>query len=632
MMKKENIIIYLLGVWISILIISGMGVWLLDFSNSKQSVPIHATVEASGSIIALFLAFFLFKFDNNTQYLSRYHFASIALIAMGIFELFHAISAPGSLFVWFHTFGLLLGSILFLSVFLPEKKVSRGVYYGIPIATAVGAIGIAIFLLFNSAILPAAIVNGHFSTSETVLNNLSGFFFFLAAFSFVRYYRIKRDSEDLYFIGLTIMLASAALLFQNSVIWENIWWYWHFIRLGGLLFVLLYFIRFISEKNMHFINREIQSSIVDFSADAIITISPDGVILTWNASSEKLFGYTVEEAIDKPIVFLYSVDWVTKEAEIRNHILEGASLEQLETLFVSKQGIELNVAISLAPLKNSNREIVGLSMIVRDITDKKRAEDQIRTLNTELERKVLERTAALQNAYDEMEAFTYSVSHDLRSPLRATDGFSQALLEDYGDKLDATAQDYLSRIRSASQKMGGLIDDLLQLSRQTRTAMIPSVIDLGTIARQIISELARQSPRRNVNVIIGENLSGYVDANLIYIAMDNLLGNAWKYTSQNPNAAIEFGSITQNGEKVFFIRDNGAGFDMSYVDKLFKPFQRLHSIEEFAGNGIGLAMVYRIIKRHLGRVWAEGEIEKGATFFFTLGLNESTYKHTEDES
>ncbi|GEM_PF-6631545 len=631
-MKKENIIIYLIGVWVGILILSSMGVWLLDFSNSKQSIPIHATVEASGSIIALFLAFFLFKFDNDSQYLSRYHFASIALIAMGIFELFHAISLPGSLFVWFHTIGLLLGSILFLSVFLPEKKVSLALYYGIPIVTAIVAIGIAILLLFNGEILPSAIVNGNFSTSEAVLNNLSGFFFFLAAFSFVRHYRLEREPEDLYFIGLTIMLGAAAFLFQNSVIWGLHWWYWHFIRLGGLLFVLLYFIRFIAEKNKHFISREIQSSIVEFSADAIITISPDGIILTWNASSEKLFGYTIEEAIGKPIVFLYSLEWATNEAEIRNHILEGASLQQLETVFISKKGIEMNVAISLAPLKNSNGEIIGLSKIVRDITEKKRAEDQIRTLNAELERKVLERTAALQSAYDEMEAFTYSVSHDLRSPLRATDGFSQALLEDYGDKLDATAQDYLSRIRSASQKMGGLIDDLLQLSRQTRTSMVPATIDLGVIARQIISELVRQCPERHVDVIIGNDLNGYADTNLMHIVLDNLLGNAWKYTSQHPTATIEFGSMTQNGEKVFFIRDNGAGFDMSYLDKLFKPFQRLHTVEEFAGNGIGLAMVYRIIKRHLGRVWAESEIEKGATFFFTLGLSESTYQHTEDKS
>ncbi|MDP1784960.1 MAG: PAS domain S-box protein [Sulfuricurvum sp.] len=430
-------------------------------------------------------------------------------------------------------------------------------------------------------------------------------------------------------IGILIVSAVGVLGLFHAMSAPGSFFVW-FHTIG--LLVLLYFIRFIAEGNKHFISREIDSSIVKFSPDAIITISPDGTILTWNASAEKLFGYTMDEAIGKPIAFLYNLDWVTKEAEIRNHIMEGASFQQLETVFIAKNGSEVNVSISLSPLKDSNDNIIGLSKIIRDITDKKRSENEIRTLNAELERKVIERTTALQNAYDEMEAFTYSVSHDLRSPLRATDGFSQALLEDYGDKLDTTAQDYLARIRSASQKMGGLIDDLLQLSRQTRTTMVPSTIDLGIIARQIISELTQQEPERNIEVVIGNDMSAYADANLMRIALDNLLGNAWKYTSQHSDTKIEFGSMTQNGEKVFYIRDNGAGFDMAYVEKLFKPFQRLHTVQEFAGNGIGLAMVYRIIKRHLGRVWAEGEIDKGATFFFTMGLSESTYQHMEEQS
>jgi len=631
-MKNENLILHLTGIWIVILILSGASVWLLWFFDSMHSLPLHTALEASSSIIALFIAFFIFQFDNDSQYFSRFHYASLALIAMGIFELFHAISNPGSLFVWFHTIGLLVSSLLFVSVLLNEKKVSLFAYYGVPSLTAIGSIIFSFFLLFNSDYLPPAFINGNFSTIEIVLNNFSALFFFLAALAFARQYHLQHDREHLYFIGLTVMLGSTSFLFQYSALWEPTWWYWHFLRLGGLFFLLLYFIRFISEKNRHFIGREIESSVVKYSADAIITISPDGTILTWNTSAEKLFGYTAKEAIGKPIVFLYSLDWVTEEAEIRNRIMNGASFQQLETILIAKNGAELNVSVSLSPLKDSKDTIIGLTKIIRDITERKRAEAEIQTLNTELEHKVMERTAALQNAYDEMEAFTYSVSHDLRSPLRATDGFSQALLEDYGDKLDTTAQNYLSRIRSASQKMGGLIDDLLQLSRQTRTAMIPSLIDLGLIARQIISELTRQNPERHVDFNTISDLTAYADPNLMHIALDNLIGNAWKYTSLHKEAAIEFGTIMENGEKVFYIRDNGAGFDMAYVEKLFKPFQRLHTVDEFAGNGIGLAMVYRIIKRHLGRVWAQGEIEKGSTFFFTLGLSESTYQHTEEQS
>ena len=582
-----------------------------------------------GAFIALFISFFLFKFDSEHNRLNRFHFASLALIAMGIFDLFHAMSSPGLLFVWFHTASAFIGSILFLFVFMPEKKVSAICYYGLPLMTAVLIIILSvIFISFE--FLPPAVINGQFSGLEKTLNFLSALLFLLSSFYFGFRYQREQQREDLYFIGLTLFLASASFLFVFSVLWEIEWWYWHFLRLSAFLIVLFYFIHLIEEKNRHFISREIQSNIIEFSVDGIITKSLDGMIMTWNHGAEMLFGYSAEEAIGKQITMLYKFDWKLQEAQSTNQIVEGSSFQRFETVCITKNGSSIDVSVTLSPLKDSEGNIIGISKIVRDITEKKRAEDEIRTLNNELEHKVIERTAALQNAYDEMEAFTYSVSHDLRSPLRATDGFSQALLEDYGDKLDATAQDYLSRIRSASQKMGGLIDDLLQLSRQTRTSMIPSTIDLGVIAHQIMSELARQNSERKVEVVIGNDLVAYADTNLMHIALDNLLGNAWKYTSLHSYAKIEFGSMIENGEKVFYIRDDGAGFDMAYVDKLFKPFQRLHTVEEFAGNGIGLAMVYRIIKRHFGRVWAEGEIDRGATFFFTLGLSEITYQHMEE--
>lgn len=268
-----------------------------------------------------------------------------------------------------------------------------------------------------------------------------------------------------------------------------------------------------------------------------------------------------------------------------------------------------------------NGKVAGIIGIAEDITEKKHYEEQIHALNIQLEQKVIERTASLKNAYDEMEAFTYSVSHDLRSPLRATDGFSQALLEDYGEQLDATAKDYLNRIRDASQKMGGLIDDLLQLSRQTRSEIVPENVDLREMAYTIISGLS--DSQRQVEWIIADDMMAYGDKNLLRIVLDNIFENAWKYTSHHPSARIEFGSYFQDGEIIYYLRDDGAGFDMKYVDKLFKPFQRLHVSHEFEGNGIGLAIVDRIIKRHFGRVWIESEIEKGTTLYFVLGLSKN---------
>lgn len=307
--------------------------------------------------------------------------------------------------------------------------------------------------------------------------------------------------------------------------------------------------------------------------------------------------------------------------------LMAADLTEHFTEPYVQDGKKFTVDTHKIPLHDSEGNVQGIIGIFEDITQEveakekeAKAKEELAKLNEELEERVQKRTSELKNAYDEMEAFTYSVSHDLRSPLRATDGFSQAILEDYGDKLDATAQDYLHRIRNASQKMATLIDDLLQLSRQTRTDMDPQDVDLGVLAQTILEKMFHEEPERNVEIVIGKDLQAYVDKHLIQVVFDNLLQNAWKYTSHHKTAKIEIGSFMKDTEKVFYIKDDGAGFDMEYVDKLFKPFQRLHTADDFPGNGIGLAMVYRIIKRHFGKIWIEGEEEKGTTVFFTLAL------------
>lgn len=222
----------------------------------------------------------------------------------------------------------------------------------------------------------------------------------------------------------------------------------------------------------------------------------------------------------------------------------------------------------------------------------------------------------------ELEAFSYSVSHDLRAPLRSIDGFSQILLEDYTDVLDEEGANYLGRVRAASQRMGQLIDDLLVLSRMTRTSLRREIVDLSALAQSVADELRERDPNREVEFSIAGGLSGSGDARLLRVTLENLLGNAWKFTSGKEGARIEFGAMQREGSPGFpayFVRDNGAGFDMAYAGKLFGAFQRLHSPEEFEGTGIGLATVQRVIRRHGGAVWAEGEVGRGATFYFTLG-------------
>lgn len=255
---------------------------------------------------------------------------------------------------------------------------------------------------------------------------------------------------------------------------------------------------------------------------------------------------------------------------------------------------------------------------IRDLTERREAEREIRRLKDSLERRVLERTAELEIVNKELESFSYSVSHDLRAPLRAIDGFSRALLEDYAEQIDEVGQNYLARLCAASQNMAQLIDDLLNLSRVTRSEIRFESVNLSNLAREIAKKLRDSQPKRLVKFSIEEKVIVMGDERLLRIALQNLFDNAWKFTSKRAPAAIAFGQIRQGEKTEYFVRDDGAGFDMAYADKLFGVFQRLHSAKEFDGTGIGLATVQRIVHRHGGYIRAEAKVGEGAAFYFTL--------------
>jgi light-regulated signal transduction histidine kinase (bacteriophytochrome) len=280
--------------------------------------------------------------------------------------------------------------------------------------------------------------------------------------------------------------------------------------------------------------------------------------------------------------------------------------QPIEIEFVTHIANHLGVALQHAEL---------LAELRSEIAERQQAEQRVQALNQGLRQAVLE----LKAVNNELEAFSYSVSHDLRAPLRSIDGFSQALLEDYGGRLDDTGQDFISRIRAATQRMGNLIDDLLTLSRVTRSSIRMESVNLSQLARRIASDLQHGCQERRVEFEIAPDLRVYGDTHLLQVVLENLMNNAWKFTAKQLQSIVTVGQIpSDNGSPIYFVRDNGAGFDMAYVDKLFSPFQRLHGMQDFPGNGIGLATVQRIVHRHGGRVWAEGVIDRGATFYFTL--------------
>ncbi len=349
-----------------------------------------------------------------------------------------------------------------------------------------------------------------------------------------------------------------------------------------------------------------QARIIDQIHDAVVATDLDGVITNWNNGAENLFGYAPEEAIGQHIAFLYSDEDRSTMQETINSLKLHGEYEHEQRLH-RKDGEIIYVHLSLSMLYHENgtpRGMIGYSI---DITDRKRAQENIGKQQYKLEA-----------TNKELEAFSYSVSHDLRAPLRALHGFSQALQEDYADSLDDEGKDYLIRIQANALRMSELIDDLLKLSRLGREKLTVTLIDLSHLAYEVMENQRTLYPDRTIEFRLQFDGQVYGDPRLLRIAIENLIGNALKYTRNVEQPHIEFGKIQQDDETVYYIRDNGTGFDMQYVDKLFGVFQRLHG-SDYEGTGIGLATVRRIIQRHEGRIWAEAEPGKGATFYFTLG-------------
>jgi PAS domain S-box-containing protein len=361
------------------------------------------------------------------------------------------------------------------------------------------------------------------------------------------------------------------------------------------------------------------AAIVNSSDDAIIGKTLEGIITSWNPGAERMFGYSAQEAVGESMSMLFPPECKDDEDNILAQAARGEPIEHFEAVRMRKNGERIDVSVRLSRVVDKNHKVIGLSKIARDITQQKKAQKELHNLNAKLEQRVLDRTAQLEAANKELEAFSYSVSHDLRAPLRAIDGFSQALQEDFSAQLPEEAQRYLRTIRDGSHRMGVLIDDLLAFSRLSRLPLKREPFDMKDLVSALVAEMSPEIENRHARIEVNDLPTCNADPALMRQVWINLLSNAFKYTRKREGARIEIGAEVCNGKTTWFVRDNGTGFDMLYVDKLFGVFQRLHRAEEYEGTGVGLAIVHRIIERHGGRVWAEGALERGATFFFTLG-------------
>jgi two-component system CheB/CheR fusion protein len=361
-------------------------------------------------------------------------------------------------------------------------------------------------------------------------------------------------------------------------------------------------------------SRDYAEAIVETVREPLIVLTKDLLVVTANQAYYKAFK-AMPDAIENKYIFdLQDSIWNIPELRklLQDTIRENEAFSDFEVAYEAPGNGRRMMLLNARRIVRKESELILLA--IEDVTDQRTAEENIKKLNADLQHNLHE----LASANKELEAFSYSVSHDLRAPLRTMMGFSEILFEGYSDKLDDKGKMHLARVAKGAQKMNQIIDELLHLSRISRQDMKRQDVDLSEIAASIAAELRQAQPDRRVTVDIQEGMTAFADAKLIEVALSNLLGNAWKFTSKREHARIEFGTFEQDGKAVYYVKDNGAGFDQQFAPRLFLPFQRLHSEQEFEGTGIGLATVERAVRRHGGRIWAEGKTGEGAAFFFTL--------------
>jgi PAS domain S-box-containing protein len=614
-----------------------LGGRLLFESAHAVDEPTHEFLELAGCCVALTAALVVWLHTRHADTSAHLQWIVVGLLGVGLVDGAHGIAPFGIAWSWLRPVATLLGGSLFALVWLPPALMSRKRFFFVLALVVALAGSVAVWL--RPALLPTPLSQPGYALATEAAAIVGSGGFLAAALFFFRRCRRSQTRPDVLFAGQTLLFAAAGALLALSPLWAGDWWVWYGFRLtaysvalfaGYEMVVAIYRdqARLAGKREQVIQEREqvIQerteelhrlAEIVESSNDDIFSKSLDGTITSWNASAERMYGYSANEAVGQPLTLIVPPELHPEVRDLLNRVARGESVKHHETERVRKDGTRIDVSVTVSPIKARDGRVTGASAIARDITDRRRVERELQDLNSSLERRVTDRTSDLLALNQELESFNYSISHDLRSPLRHVDSYAK-ILEEYSSEMPADARLCLQRIRDGAQRMSCMVDELLTLSRTSRREVCKQITGLGLLVREVIEEFKPELRTRDIEWCIGELPFADCDPALTRQVFANLLSNALKFSRTRKPAVIEVGHTVVDGQAILYVRDNGVGFSMNYADKLFGVFQRLHRREDFEGTGVGLVTVQRIIHKHGGRIWAQAEIEKGATFYFTL--------------
>jgi len=573
-------------------------------------LPVHSVVEVVGAMVAIGVAGLLILSWQHADRHVRDVCMTAALLGMGILDALHALMPPGNGFVWLHSAATALGGILFAGQWLTGHWAIRHVF-GFLVAVIGTALGLGLPALFLPAWPLPMLDDGQFTPAARLLNLVGGIGFLLGALYFLIDFHRRGEGETAMFAVIGILFGAAGLTFEFSHLWDAPWWWWHLLRLLAYAAALGYLTLTLRElfRQRQRVERAYRA-VVESAQEAIIVIDASGIIERFNPAAERLFGRSAAEAIGHNVRILMPEPHHSRHDDYLRRYCEGQGagiMGQPRDLWgVHRDGTLIPVRLQLSETRiDGQHKFIGFLQDMREWHETRKERDAA--------------AHQLEFTTRDFQALTYSLSHDIRTPLRAIDGFSALLGEDYGDRLDETGHDYLNRIRAASQRMGEMIDEAQRLYHYRQNRMDPTQVNLSELASHILGSLQAEYSRRHIECRIQPALFVYGDRRMLHELLYALLDNAVKFTEPRETARIEFGARQEGDHLVYFVRDNGVGFEGRYAGKLFGTFERLHG-DEFEGTGMGLAHALRIVELHNGEIHAESRPGDGATIWFTLNL------------